>query len=105
MGKKPKDILAKIKRGDKGSLTRLKQNIKTNEKYQLNNFDLITWFLVTVKFRIKTTSPILIKKLKGYQVKMERMTENEIEQFAIELLERSAGNGLGVQWAKHPHFQ
>jgi len=48
MGKEVKDILAKLKRGDKGSLTRLKQNIKTKEKYQLNNFDLITWFLVTL---------------------------------------------------------
>ncbi len=48
MGKEVKDILTKIKRGDKDSLTRLKQNIKTSEKYQLNNFDLITWFLVTV---------------------------------------------------------
>jgi phage terminase large subunit-like protein len=47
MGKEAKDILAKLKRGDKGSLTRLKQNIKTNEKYQLDNFDLITWFLVS----------------------------------------------------------
>jgi len=36
-----------FKRGDKDSLTRLKQNIKTNEKYQLNNFDLIAWFLVS----------------------------------------------------------
>ena len=47
MGKEARDILAKLKRGDKDSLTRLKQNIKTNEKYQLNNFDLITWVLVS----------------------------------------------------------
>ena len=47
MGKEARDILAKLKRGDKDSLTRLKQNIKTNEKYQLNNFDLIAWFLVS----------------------------------------------------------
>ena len=43
----PKDILAKLKRGDQGSLNRLKQNIKTGEKYQLNNFDQIAWFWVS----------------------------------------------------------
>ncbi len=48
MGKEAQDILSKLKRGDKGSLIRLKQNTKTNEKYQLTNFDLIAWFLVTV---------------------------------------------------------
>lgn len=48
MGKEARDILSKLKRGDIGSLTRLKQNTKTGEKYQLHNFDLITWFLVTV---------------------------------------------------------
>jgi hypothetical protein len=47
MGKEARDILAKLKRGDKDSLTRVKQNIKTNEKYQLTNFDLIAWFLVS----------------------------------------------------------
>ena len=47
MGKEAKDILTKLKRGDKASLTRLKQNTKTSEKYQLANFDLIAWFLVT----------------------------------------------------------
>ena len=34
LGKEAKDMLVKFKRGDKDSLTRLKQNIKTNEKYQ-----------------------------------------------------------------------
>ena len=47
MGREARDILSKLKRGDKSSLTRLKQNTKTSEKYQLNNFDLITWFLVS----------------------------------------------------------
>ena len=47
MGKEARDILTKLKRGDKGSLTRIKQNTKTSEKYQLTNFDLIAWFLVT----------------------------------------------------------
>ena len=39
MGKEAMDILTKLKRGGKDSLARLKQNIKTNEKYQLNNLD------------------------------------------------------------------
>jgi phage terminase large subunit-like protein len=47
MGKEARDILTKLKRGDKSSLTRLKQNTKTSEKYQLTNFDLIAWFLVS----------------------------------------------------------
>jgi superfamily II DNA/RNA helicase len=47
MGKEARDILTKLKRGDKSSLTRLKQNTKTSDKYQLTNFDLIAWFLVS----------------------------------------------------------
>jgi len=47
MGKEAQDILTNLKKGDKSSLTRLKQNTKTSEKYQLTNFDLIAWFLVT----------------------------------------------------------
>ncbi len=47
MGKEARDILTKLKKGDKTSLTRLKQNTKTSEKYQLANFDLIAWFLVS----------------------------------------------------------
>ncbi len=47
MGKEAADILTKLKKGDKSSLIRLKQNTKTGEKYHLNNFDLIAWFLVT----------------------------------------------------------
>ena len=46
MGKEATDLLAKLRKGDKGAIKRIKQNIKTNEKYQLDNFDLITWFLV-----------------------------------------------------------
>ena len=46
MGSEAKDVLAKLRRGDKGALQRVKQNIKVDEKYQLDNFDLITWFLV-----------------------------------------------------------
>jgi len=48
MGIEAKDVLAKLRRGDKGALKRVKQNLKVNEKYQLDNFDLITWFLVSV---------------------------------------------------------
>ena len=46
MGKEATDLLAKLRKGDKGAIERLKQNIKTSEKYQSENFDLITWFLV-----------------------------------------------------------
>lgn len=48
MGKEAKDVLDKLRKGDKGALARVKQNVKVDEKYQLDNFDLITWLLVTV---------------------------------------------------------
>lgn len=47
MGSEAKDLLSKIKSGDKDALKRIRQNIKVNDKYQIDNFDLITWFLVT----------------------------------------------------------
>jgi hypothetical protein len=47
MGNEAKDVLAKLRRGDKTALERVKQNIKVDEKFQLDNFDLITWFLIT----------------------------------------------------------
>ena len=47
MGAEAKDVLAKLKRGDKSALARVKQNVKVDEKYKLENFDLITWLLVT----------------------------------------------------------
>lgn len=47
MGREAKDILDKLRKGDKGALERVKQNVKIDEKYKLENFDLITWFLVT----------------------------------------------------------
>jgi len=47
MGNEAKDILAKLKTGDKNTLKRVKQNIKVDDKFKLNNFDLITWFVVT----------------------------------------------------------
>jgi ERCC4-related helicase len=48
MGREAKDGLDKLRKGDKGALARVKQNVKVDEKYQLDNFDLITWLLVTV---------------------------------------------------------
>jgi hypothetical protein len=47
LGKEGRDILGKLKRGDKTALTRVKQGVKVDEKYQLDKFDLIAWFLVT----------------------------------------------------------
>lgn len=47
MGTEAKDLLSKLRKGDKDALSRVKQNIKVDEKFQLDNFDLITWFLVT----------------------------------------------------------
>ncbi len=47
MGKEAKDVLAKLRRGDKSAVERVKQNVNVNEKYQLQNFDLVTWFVVT----------------------------------------------------------
>jgi superfamily II DNA or RNA helicase len=48
MGKEAKDLLSKLRKGDKEALLRVKQNIRVDEKYRLDNFDLITWFLVSV---------------------------------------------------------
>lgn len=48
MGTEPKDILAKLKRGDKSAFDRMKENTKVTDKYKIDNFDLITWFLVSV---------------------------------------------------------
>lgn len=48
MGAEAKDLLSKIKSGDKDALKRINQNVKVSDKFQADNFDLITWFLVTV---------------------------------------------------------
>jgi ERCC4-related helicase len=48
MGTEAKDLLSKLRKGDKDALTRVKQNVKVDEKFKLDNFDLITWFLVSV---------------------------------------------------------
>jgi len=47
MGTEAKDLLSKLRSGDKDSLNRVRQNLKVEEKFQLENFDLITWFIVT----------------------------------------------------------
>jgi len=46
MGQETKDILSKLKYGSKDAIQRMKQNVKVNDKFQPDNFDLITWFLV-----------------------------------------------------------
>lgn len=48
MGSEAKDLLSKLRKGDKKSLERIKENKTVQEKFQLDNFDLITWFLVSV---------------------------------------------------------
>lgn len=48
MGNEAKDLLSKLRKGDKNAFSRVKQNVKVDEKFQLDNFDLITWFLVSV---------------------------------------------------------
>ncbi len=47
MGQEAKDILAKLKFGDASAVKKIKQNIKASDKYKAENFDLITWFLVS----------------------------------------------------------
>lgn len=42
-----KDVISKLRKGDKNALSWVKQNIKVDEKFQLDNFDLIAWFLVS----------------------------------------------------------
>jgi len=46
-GVETKSILAKLKTGDSSAIERVKQNISVNAKYQPQNFDLITWFIVS----------------------------------------------------------
>lgn len=47
MGKEAKDLLAKLQKGDKDAVVRIKQNTMVNEKFKIDNFDLITWFIVS----------------------------------------------------------
>jgi superfamily II DNA/RNA helicase len=48
MGKETKDMLEKLRRGNKDALEKAKSNIKPRDKYKLENFDLIAWFLVSL---------------------------------------------------------
>jgi hypothetical protein len=48
MGSEVKDVLSKLKRGNKNALSRIKEGKTTTEKYQLDQFDLITWFIITI---------------------------------------------------------
>lgn len=45
-GLETKDILGKLKTGDSSAIKRVKKNISVSDKYKLQNFDLITWFVV-----------------------------------------------------------
>lgn len=47
IGREVKDILSKLKKGDKDAISRISENLTAQEKYQFNKFDLITWFIVT----------------------------------------------------------
>ncbi len=46
-GAETKNILAKLKTGDSLVVKRVKENKSVSDKYKLQNFDLITWFLVS----------------------------------------------------------
>ena len=48
MGNETLGILQGLKRGNQASIDRIKQNVTVDGKYQLSNFDLISWVLVTV---------------------------------------------------------
>ncbi len=48
MGSEVKDVLSKLKRGNKKALSRMKEGKTTTEKYQMDQFDLITWFIITI---------------------------------------------------------
>ncbi|MBD2140739.1 DEAD/DEAH box helicase family protein [Anabaena sp. FACHB-1250] len=48
MGNETLGILQGLKKGNKASIDRIKQNVTVDGKYQLNNFDLISWVLLTV---------------------------------------------------------
>ncbi|MFZ4683405.1 MAG: helicase, partial [Terrimicrobiaceae bacterium] len=48
MGNETLGVLDGLRKGNKGATDRIKQNVTVDGKYQLNNFDLITWVLVRV---------------------------------------------------------
>jgi superfamily II DNA or RNA helicase len=47
MGNETLGVLDGLRKGNKVAIDRIKQNVTVDGKYQLNNFDLITWVLVT----------------------------------------------------------
>jgi superfamily II DNA or RNA helicase len=46
MGKEATDLLRKLRKGDRKAVERVKEDVKPDEKYKPENFDLIAWFLV-----------------------------------------------------------
>ncbi|CAD5984586.1 helicase-related protein [Planktothrix agardhii] len=48
MGNAPRELLRKLKKGDKMASATIKQNVKIDEKFQSDNFDLVAWFLVSL---------------------------------------------------------
>jgi ERCC4-related helicase len=48
MGNAPRELLGKVKKGDKMASATIKQNVKIDEKFQSDNFDLVAWFLVSL---------------------------------------------------------
>ena len=48
MGNAPRDLLGMLKKGDKMALGTIKQNVKIDEKFQSDNFDLVAWSLVSL---------------------------------------------------------
>ncbi len=47
MGNAKSALFAGLKKGDKAALETVKQNVKIDEKFQANNFDLVAWLLVS----------------------------------------------------------
>ncbi|MFM7886722.1 MAG: C-terminal helicase domain-containing protein, partial [Pseudanabaena sp.] len=47
MGNAPRELLGMLKKGDKMALGTIKQNVKIDEKFQSENFDLVAWLLVS----------------------------------------------------------
>lgn len=48
MGNASRDLLGLLKKGDKMALGTIKQNVKIDEKFQPDNFDLVAWSLVSL---------------------------------------------------------
>ncbi len=48
MGNAPRELLGMLKKGDKMALGTVKQNVKIDEKFQSDNFDLVAWSLISL---------------------------------------------------------